>query len=152
MTNTPLLPRQKQKIISEVKDSSDNPIFMIIYDTQSTADIAEFLTGVRVESYEIKKDGVAHFRLSNYLPTGEILIEALKEIVPVYDWVFLHTGCSICPEIVLEFFDYLCQQRFSKPRIVVIGEKADVLYGEDERMKKLFGLGRLADLTLEGIQ
>jgi len=136
-------------VIAEVQQSSDNPIFIIIYDTQSVDDVVKILTDVTVPSYEMKKGEVTHFRLSNYLPTGEKLVDSLKEVIPTYDWVFLHTGCSICPEIVLEFFQYLCEQSFSKPRIVVIGEQTDVYYG-DEKMKQLFSLGRLVNLVSGG--
>jgi len=144
---TPLLPRQRQKLIAEIQQLSDNPIFVIIYDTQSVNDIVNILTGVTVDS-EAKKEGVAHFRLSNYLPKGEKLVDILKEVIPTHYWIFLHTGCSICPEIVLEFFQYLHGQRFSKPRIVIVGEQTDVRYG-DEKMKKFFELGRLVNLVSE---
>jgi hypothetical protein len=146
MTDSPLLQRQVQKLIAEVQQSSDNPVFVVIYDTQSVDDVVKILTGVTTSSYEMNKEGVARFRLSNYLPTGERLVESLKEVIATNDWVFLHTGCSICPGIVLEFFQYLSEQRFAKPRVIVIGEQTDVRYG-NERMKKLFTLGRLVNLV-----
>lgn len=144
--STPLLPRQQQKLIKEILQSPDSLFFVIIYETQSIDEIVKILTGVTMSSYEMKKEGVARFRLSNYLPTGERLIDGLKEVVPVCDWIILHTGCSICPEIVLEFFQYLDKQRFSKPRIVVVGEQIDVSSG-DRRMRELFMLGRLVNLV-----
>jgi len=144
--STPLLPRQQQKLIKEILQSQDSLFFVIIYETQSIDEIVKILTGVTMSSYEMKKKGVARFRLSNYLPTGERLIDSLKEVVPVCDWIILHTGCSRCPEIVLEFFQYLDKQRFSKPRIVVVGEQIDVS-SEDRRMRELFNLGRLVNLV-----
>lgn len=149
MTSFPLLPRQRQQLIVNVQQSTNNPIFVIIYDTQSVTEIVETLTGVTISSSEMEKGGVARFRLSNYLPTGEKLVEDLKEAIPTFDWIILHTGCSICPEIILEFFQYLCSQTFSKPRIVVIGEQTDVTFG-NENMQELFRLGHVVNLLAGG--
>jgi hypothetical protein len=151
MSDTPLLARQREQVIAEVQQSSDNLIFIIIYDTQSVSDVVKILTGQDVPPDELK-GRIARFRLSNYLPTatGETLVDRLKEVILTSDWVILHTGCSICPEIVLEFFQYLSEKRFAKPRLIVVGEETDVRYG-DERMKKLFSLGHLVNLVAKEI-
>lgn len=149
MTRAPLLPRQRDLLRREVTDSADNPIFVVVYDTQSIDDLVECLTGKTVASEEVK-DGVASFRFSNYLPSGELLVERFRKAVANCEWVVLFTGCSFCPEAVLEMFQYVCSRHFSSPRIVVVGEKTDVRHGND-KMMGLFSLGKLVNLTAEPV-
>lgn len=149
MTGAPLLPRQRDLLQKKVTESSDNPVFVVVYDTQSIDDLVECLTGKAVASEEIK-DGVAHFRLSHYLPSGELLVERIKVAVANCEWVVLFTGCSICPEAVLELFQYICSRQFSSPRIVVVGERTDVRHGS-EKMMELFSLGKLVNLMAEPV-
>jgi hypothetical protein len=59
-----------------------NPVFVIVYETQSIDGVIKALTGKSVESEQVQ-DGIARFRLSNYLPTGELLIERIKEALAV---------------------------------------------------------------------
>ncbi len=145
MTATPLLPRQRDVLAAEVIQASDNPAFVVVYDTQSIDDVVKTLTG-RVVGVEEVTGAVARFRLSNYLPTGELLVERFKEAAIHCEWIILHTGTSVCPEPVLELFQHLCGQEFSTPRVVVVGEHLDVRSG-DRRMIQLFSLGRLVNLT-----
>jgi hypothetical protein len=131
-----LLKRQQIRLGELVEAGLRNPTFVIIHDTQSVPDVAEVL-GVTVGQTESIVDGVAWFRLSNDLPDGERLVNRIKEAIPRCSWVFVHTGCSICPEAILELFEFIRQQEFDTPRIMVVGEHTDVVYG-DERMRNLF--------------
>ena len=122
-----------------------NPIFVIVYDTQGVPSVADAL-GVPIGEDEGMQNGVAWFRLSNYLPDGDFLIDRLQEAVKESDWVFLHTGCSICPEPVFELFEFMQRQAFETPRVVVVGEQLDVRSGDKYMSPSLFGPG-VVDLT-----
>lgn len=131
-----LLERQRVLLASLANDFQFNPLYVVVYDTQSVPDVASGL-GVVADACESFAQGIGWFRISNHLPTGENLIELIREASANSDWIFIQAGGSSCPEPVFEFMLFLGTQRFSVPRIVFVAEATDVR-GGDRLMRLLF--------------
>jgi len=96
---------KRQRALLRSRAQAINSMFVIVYETQGILGVAEAL-GVSVGDSESVQERVARYRLSNYLPDGDRLIDRLQDAVRECEWVFLHTGCSICPAPVLELFEF----------------------------------------------
>jgi hypothetical protein len=131
-----LLPRQRAALETIVEGIEPNPLFVVVYDTQGVRDVAEGL-GVDPGACETVTGGVGWFRITNHLPTGERMIDLIKEAVEEAEWIFIHAGGSICPEPVFEFMLFLRGEKFSTPRFVFVAEATDVR-GGDRFMRLLF--------------
>jgi hypothetical protein len=141
---TPYLPRQLAVLDAELP-SALNPVCVLVYDTQGVGPLIEHVCG-RPGTAEDVSDGVAWFRLSNYLPTGETLVARIKDAAATANWIFVHAGCSILPEPVLHLMRFIADQEADTPRIIVVGEQSDVLAGNNA-MRELFGtVGTLISL------
>lgn len=99
MSTTPYLPRQLE-VLDRALTSVSNPVCVLVYDTQGVKPLIEHLCG-RPGAYEDVSEGIAWFRISNYLPTGEKLVERVIQAAQSADWVFIHVGTGILPEPVL---------------------------------------------------
>lgn len=132
---SPFLARQLAHLDAALPGAG-NPVYVLVYDTQGAGPLIEHLCGTSAE-IEQADNGIAWFRLSHYLPTGELLVERIQEVADSVDWVFLHTGCSVMPPAVLELLRFVAVQEATRPRFVVVGEQTDVIHG-DAAMKQLF--------------
>lgn len=146
MADTPYVPRQLAVLDAELP-SAPSPVCVVVYDTQGVGPLIEHLCGRSLGCEEDVADGVAWFRLSNYLPTGERLVERIIEAAKTVDWIFVHMGASMLPEPVLHLMKFIAVQKADSPRVIVVGEETDVKYGNDT-MKQLFeDVGSLISLV-----
>jgi hypothetical protein len=145
MVYTPFTSRQLAVLDAELP-SAFNPVCVLVYDTQGVGPLIEHLCGHPGE-WENVVDGVVWFRLSNYLSTGEVLVERIVEAAKTANWIFVHGGTSILPEPVSHLMKFIAEQKTDSPRIVVVGERTDV-NGGNEAMRQLFGrVGSLINLV-----
>ncbi|MEU7060459.1 hypothetical protein [Streptomyces sp. NPDC046197] len=145
MSTTPYLPRQLE-VLNEALLAASNPMCILVYDTQGVGPLIEHMCG-RPGAYEELVDGIAWFRISNYLPTGERLVERVVEASQTADWVFLHVGTGILPEPVLHLLKFIADSDADAPKIVVVGECADVTSGNRALQQLFLEIGTLIPLV-----
>lgn len=147
MSATPYLPRQLDALDQALLTAS-NPVCILVYDTQGVGPLIEHLCG-RPGAYEGVVDGIAWFRISNYLPTGEKVVERVVEASQAADWVFLHVGTGILPEPVLHLLKFIADSNADTPKVVVVGEHGDVMSGNDALQHLFREIGTLVALVAQ---
>ena len=147
MTAAPYLPRQLDAL-NQALPTSSNPVCILVHDTQGVAPLIEHLCG-RQGVYEEVVGGIAWFRISNYLPAGERLVERVVEVSETADWVFLHVGTGILPEPVLHLLKFIADSNADTPKVVVVGERGDVMSGNDALQQLFREIGTLVPLVAQ---
>jgi len=147
MVDTPYLPRQFATLDAEIS-SAANPVCILVYDGQRVGPLIEHLCG-RSGEYERLADGVAWFRVSNYLPTGNNLVKRITDAAQAADWVFVHLGCHILPESILHLMKFIACQNAEKPRLLIVGEQTDVIHGNDAMLELFERVGSFINLRLK---
>jgi hypothetical protein len=150
--------RQRVRIAAELRSSSANPTYVLIYDGQSVTDLILELTGCELNEAG-EAPGVARIRCSNYLanprvdpfdPTSELKIVAhVRSAAAESDWIVLQLGAASYPQGLLPLLDFMASQNFVAPRVVVIMESHDYACADAE-LRDRFARGGVVDLTTEG--